>query len=244
MNNILINHSSIIDYPIDYNKYTDLQNIKFIEIDLNENEYLIIPSNWIHWVITDPYTFALSFEVTKIDNIDNNNNDNIIFNKLKNNEYYKDKGIYKNFDYDLFINKTANRDFEVLFSESTDCSPVIKNNKIKYFKKCTLNGAREECKKRNLYMYIGAQDISDYIHEDLNDIQIFIDYKKNLSFDYYTTVWCTLNKGIQSGLHHDSYNKFLYVLKGKKKVLLLPPSYIDKFHFENYYSINKLSNRK
>ena len=57
------NHSEIIDYPIDINKFPNAKNYKFIEIELKKNECLLIPSLWVHWVFTDPYSYALSFKL-------------------------------------------------------------------------------------------------------------------------------------------------------------------------------------
>ena len=45
---LLANHSQIVDYPIDFTLYPDAEDVKFIEIDLVENEYLFIPKLGIH----------------------------------------------------------------------------------------------------------------------------------------------------------------------------------------------------
>jgi hypothetical protein len=46
------NHSLIISYPINYNSFPFAKNCQFIEINLNENEYIFIPKYWMHWLFT------------------------------------------------------------------------------------------------------------------------------------------------------------------------------------------------
>jgi hypothetical protein len=92
---ILKNHSSIVDYPINTKLHPFASKLKFMEIDLNTNEYLLIPSRWIHWIITEPATIALSFEIQKCRGLD----ENIIYKSIKNNKPYKSTGKKNDFTF-------------------------------------------------------------------------------------------------------------------------------------------------
>lgn len=230
----LDNHSEIVDYPINFNLYPKMKNINFIEIDLNKNEYLFIPSNWIHWVITEPKTIAISFEIQKM-----NDNNTILFNKYKNNLYYVGKGLNTEFNYDSFMLDNKNKTFKILFSEFDDCSPVIKNNNNnKYFKKTTLERGYLESNKKNYYTYLGAGDANKI--NVIKSINNYIDILEKDIF-YSKFLWLSLDKKIHSGMHFDTDNKILYVLEGKKKILLLPPYNINNVYLKDFNLANLIT---
>jgi hypothetical protein len=215
------------------NLYPFASKLKFIEIDLHKNEYLLIPSRWVHWVITEPATIGLSFEIMKYQGSE----DNIIYNSIKNNKPYKGRGINSTFNFTNFVNENKETKFRILFSQTDDCSPVIKNDKYKYFKNETIDRAFIEVQKKKSYAYAGGiiTDSGDYPLEN------YIDKGKNLLMDYYSQLWFTLDKKIQSGMHWDSDNKFLLVLQGKKKVLLLPPEDIPNIDTQPYHQVSGIS---
>ena len=237
MSTLLHNHSKIIDYPIDYDLYPNMKNIKFIEFNINKNDYLLIPNGWIHWVISDPYTFAISFEINNF-----NKNDSILFSKYENNEPHFDKSKDNNFDYNLFMMNNINKKFKILYSQTDDCSPVVKNNTIKYFKEDTMENAIIEANNKNYYLFIGQNSISNCTN---NSIKLINDYIHNLdetNINYETHLWFSLHKKIHSGMHYDERSKILYVLEGRKKVFLLPPSSKKYIYIENLKLINTFSN--
>jgi len=230
---ILSNHSEILDYPINFNLYPKMKNINFIEIDLNKNEYLFIPSNWIHWVITEPETIAISFEIRNM-----KDNNTILCNKFKDNDYYIGKGLDTEFNYKNFMLDNKNKTFKILFSEIDDCSPVIKNNNNKYFKETTLEKAYLESNKKNYYTYVGANDADR--NNLIKSINNYINILEEDIF-YYKYLWLTLDKKIHSGMHFDSDNKILYVLEGRKKILLLPPSNLNNIYLKNFNLANLIT---
>jgi hypothetical protein len=120
------NHSKITNFPIDYELYPKTKDVEFIEIDLYKNDYLFIPEGWIHWVISDPYTSAISYTIANI--FDENTK---LFNHLKNLEYYIGKGDPNiNFDTNTYLNNNINNKFTVIFSDTYEVCPVNKNNSI------------------------------------------------------------------------------------------------------------------
>ena len=74
-------HSPIIDYPINYDLFPKMKDVKFMEFTLNENEFLLIPFYWLHMVVTEPFTFALFFEISKM----KRDESSILHNNFKNN---------------------------------------------------------------------------------------------------------------------------------------------------------------
>ena len=80
------------------------------------------------------------------------------------------------------------------------------------------------------YMYNKYGSINNYLNMDIKYIK------------YNTFVWLSLDKQIQSGMHNDTDSKILYVLEGKKKVLLLPPSYINDIYLKkmDFIDMNEL----
>jgi len=256
---ILNNHSEIIDYPIDINRFPLAQKCKFIKAVINENQYLYIPNRWFHLVLTDPNTVAISFDILEIDG----NKENYFYNYYKNRIPFKKNGNKYKFDYNGFINSSLNSEFTVLHSNSHDCSPVIKNDdQQKYFKNNKLQNVLEN-RNNNEYLYVGSNDIprhnnykeiTDYINFDEETRNKYVDNLFEYNFDYNfkdyddnvylkcdRSFWMTLDKGINSGLHYDDYGKFLYVLHGKKTVYLAPYTSKDNLYITTYdkaYTIN------
>jgi len=83
--NVLSNHSSISSYPIDYNIFPLAKNCRFIEIDLNENEYIFIPAFWMHWVFTEPYNISMNYLIYDI----NHDEENLFINNIKKKTFTK-----------------------------------------------------------------------------------------------------------------------------------------------------------
>ena len=232
-------HSEIIDFPINYDLFPKMKNIKFMEFTLNENEFLLIPNNWLHMVVTEPFTFALSFEIYKL----YGDESSILVKNLMNQLPYKSYGKNTNFDYKSFISDHKDGKFRVLFSENSDLSPVVKNNTIKYFKIATLEEAYLEAKDKKYCAYVGQQDIDKNFN--YNNIQFISKYINNIQetdIHYQTRVWLSLNKSLNSGLHMDSNSKILYVLKGKKTVYLLSPDNIENVYIKSFYTPDILPN--
>lgn len=229
-------HSIIVDYPIDYNKYPLAEKEKIFKVELNKNEYLVIPKYWFHWVYTEPNTIAVSYEIpsVKFKEFDNNFYKSIYIS----NPY---KGVKNNIDfkYNDFINNSLNDDFLSIISETNDCAPVIKNNLKKNYYKNTLSNIIEKNKEN--YVYVGYNDIpKNSMLNSIIHITTLIDRNFYNDIYYKTTVWFTLDKIINSGLHHDHTNNILYVLDGKKTIYLLHPNSIPNLYKKNMPSIRHI----
>ena len=217
------NHSIIIDYPIDYNKFPLAKKCEFMEIELNEGEYVFIPENVLHWVFTEPYTIALSFSINEIET---NNINDILYNKIKTKIPYKEKGKKVSIDYKKFINTYQNETFTVLYSDGYDSSPVYKPYETckKFFDNDKLINIIKKNKKYGYYSYVGQYKMKENF-SSLKEIKNFINIDDSLYMSYIPYLWLSINRPINSGLHYDAYDSLLYVLKGKKKVLLAKPNY-------------------
>jgi hypothetical protein len=221
MNNFNDSHSLIIDFPIDLNKFPLVKNCKFHKIELNPGEYIVIPKLWFHWVFTEKNTIAVNYEIIDIQFNDINNdfynsfNKSIPFTKL----------VEKiNINYHDFIKKSGNFTYNAIISKTNDCSPVIKNNLIKYFYNNTLTKLNSLANLNKYYIYIGSNNIeSNNILNEYNNIDFILNKNIYKSLQYKTNVWFTLNNSIQSGLHHDPFDNIIYVIDGKKTIYLFSP---------------------
>ena len=83
LDNNLNNHTLITSYPINYNIFPLAKKCKFIEINLNENEYISIPKNWMHWVFTEPYNFSMNYFLFSFDKNNQTFNNLIKKNHIK-----------------------------------------------------------------------------------------------------------------------------------------------------------------
>jgi hypothetical protein len=213
-------HSIIIDYPIDYIKFPLAKSENIYKVELNKNEFLIIPKFWFHWVYTEPSTLSVNYEIAFVNFKEYNN---LFYTSI----YYNKplKGVNINFDikYDKFIDSSLNYNFRSIISDTSDCSPVIKNNIKKYYHNNSLKNIIE--KNKDKYVYIGHNNIHENsLLNPISHINSLID--KQLYFNIYfkSTVWFTLDKIVNSGLHHDDTNNIIYVLDGKKTIYLLHPN--------------------
>lgn len=227
-NHFMYNHSEIIDFPFDTDRYQNFKNIQFLEYNLNKGDYLLMPPNWTHWVFTDPNTVALSFDI-KNGKVKGRKKEDILMDFIIKKEPYQGKGKELDFDYKEVLQKLYSKRYHTIFSETTDTSPVYKNDSIKYFKFLNIPEIHDEINETNLYSYTGGTPVDEAV--EFKDIRNFIDIGENVYLDYEPSIWISFDKKIQSGMHFDSSIKLLYVLDGRKKVLLLPPNLSDKLYF-------------
>jgi hypothetical protein len=251
------NHSEIINYPVDYNKFPLTKKCKFIKVELHENQYLYIPNLWNHWVLSDIETVAISFDIKNVEPLTKKNNE--IHQKILQRIPFKRNGNEYKFDYNAFIHNSLNYFFRVIYSENDDLSPVIKDEtKFKKAGTDILQNIINISQQKNYYAYIGQYDIpsannfkeiTDFIDFDdkikneykdtlfkYNFLSKFCEYDDNLKLLLHPRIWITLDKKINSGLHYDENAKFLYVLSGKKTVFLIPPSYNEYLYF-NFFDV-------
>ena len=259
------NHSCINGFPIDYSKFPLAKKYKYAEVILHPNEYLVIPRLWSHWVFSEPYTLAISYNIGKDEDklmkFDGdivrhntskiNNNDNIIFSNLgKSLPHTGAYGYNGLINYKDFINSSINLDFNFICSETEDICPVIKPyanyNKCSFTDK--LDNILSDSFFINKYLYVGQHNLpiaptptsptqtsiapaptpspplANPITNLLN-IPNFDNIVNDGTFAYTSKVWFNFDKPVDSGLHHDGVDNILYVLTGRKKVLLAHPVY-------------------
>ena len=225
-NSIQDNHSIITSYPINYYSFPLAKNCQFIEIDLNENEYIFIPSNWMHWVFTEPYNLSINYFISSI----KQNNENLFIKNLKKKQPFKnkiDKNI--NFSFKDYLKKNLDNKFNITFNSTKHVVPVKKPNSycITFNK---LISIRESLgiEYKKYFKYIGQEDINEPYLSNLENF--IIDVKDNIN--YKSSVWINFEKSINSGLHYDDYDNILINFIGKKKILLAHPDYRKYMYFK------------
>ena len=191
MNNINNSHSLIIDYPIDYNIFPLANNCEIYKVVLNKNEYLTIPKFWFHWVYTDPFSVSISYDIPHVNFILEENNH--FYNSFKFSNPYKGTHHFIDIKYNDFINTSLNDEYQAIVSETSDCSPVIKNNLSKFFYNDTLSNIISKYSKD--YIYIGHNTIYETnILYSLKHINTLINKNCYNEIYYKSTVWFTLDK--------------------------------------------------
>jgi hypothetical protein len=229
------NHSMIIDYPINKKLFPNTDKVKFIELTLNKNEYLLIPDGWFHWVYTEPKTVAISFEIRRLEG----NKNNILFEHIVKNKYFKNKGLLYDINYNNFIDSILNEDVRALFSSTNDLSPVYKNEYFKTFETNKLKNIILINNKFNYHTYLGSLDLtSNPSWENFKVLRNFINFGNDIVVNYMPTVWINLDKRVNSGLHFDSTNRVLYVVEGQKKIILAPPEEKENLYLKNMFRVS------
>ena len=220
MNGFLKSHSIINEYPINYNIFPFSKKVKFYEIELNAGEFLVIPKLWLHWIESEADTVAFSFLISEITYYFDCN---IINSISKNSIFYKGKHII-DFHLDKFLDNNIDNFYNLYLSKNKDVSPVYKlNSKIKSrIHNIQLKNVLNIFKKQpNIFAYIGMNEV------DKENSFYKIPNFDNINFDnilkYKTFLWMNLKNKINSGLHFDLDHSILFVVHGKKKVLLTNP---------------------
>ena len=219
-------HSLIINNPINYINFSLSRYCKFIELELERNDCLFIPRGWFHWIITEPRTISVNYEIYKIES----KYENTLYNNIKKNIPYTSKRTNIDIKYDNIIDELIKNNFNgcMVSDGCGDHSPVLKphsniNKKFDY--KRSINNIL--CDKESKYNYIYV--IHQYTNNDIyNKYNKFPDIENNLKNSnnilYTSNLWFNFDKKIQMGIHYDEYDGILSVLDGKKKVFLAPPN--------------------
>ena len=229
---LMHNHSKIIDYPINKKLFPNADKVKFIELTLNKNEYVLIPKNWFHWVYTEPKTVAISFELRRLEG----NKNNILFEHIVKNKYFKNKGLLYDINYNNFIDSILNEEVSALFSSTNDLSPVYKNEYFKTFETNKLKNIILINNKFNYHTYLGALDLtSNPSWDSFKVLSHFIDFGNDIIINYMPTLWINLDKRVNSGLHYDGSDRVLYVVEGQKKIMLAPPNEKENLYIKKMY---------
>lgn len=229
------NHSLIISYPINYYKFPLAEHCQFIEIDLNENEYVFIPANWMHWVFTEPYNISMNYFITNI-NYFKMNNDNFLSQNINKKIPFKGEVQNKlNLSYKDFLSKNLDNKFKFVYSTTSHCVPIKKPGytNITYFKYNSLRDFLTSDYKK-FFTYIPQNFINDTYLNKLENFIADIDDKIN----YEPSIWINFDKNINSGLHYDDDNNIIINFVGKKKILLAKPDDRKYMYFKVMEVIN------
>jgi hypothetical protein len=241
------NHSLINEFPIDYKKFPMAVEYKYTEVILYPNDYVVIPKYWSHWVFSDPCTVAISYninnknlsmnknnEIEKHNKCKVKNNDNIIFSNLE--KGLAHTGTYNcnySFNYKDFINSSNNLNFFFICSENIDVCPIIKpnTNYNKFAFNTDLDDVLSDSFFLDKYLYVGQHPTTNFascqpnLITNLLTIPNFDNIVNDTTFSYTSKLWFNFDKPVDSGLHADNTDNILYVLTGRKRVLLAHPMY-------------------
>ena len=242
-------HSLIHADPINYKEFPLSNKCKFLYIELCKNEYLFIPKGWYHWIESEPNTIAFSYSIQLQNNtpdaplvndnkLQNNTPDAPLVNdnKLQNcinknipfhNKHKEDKF---NINYDDFINNSENtfysgeiRDNKYL---NIDLKPYVETTE--FFETTNIKSFFQDKKNLNKHLFIGRGYMMNLNLEYLKEIPNFNNITNNCTVktNYYKNgEWINNSKNVNSELHCDAEDNILYVVCGKKKVLITSPTY-------------------
>ena len=231
-------HSIINSYPIDFNAYPLAKNCQMYSVELTSNQYISIPKLWFHWIITEPNTLALSY---KIDYIEFSDIDSDFYFSFTQSKPFIKSIDRVNITHNEFISKSLDFSYKSVISESKDCSPVNKNNTFKYYYESRLRNIINLSDK--YYTYIGNNNISstNILFPYYKNIDYIIDPKYYTKINYDIGLWFTLDKQVDSGLHHDSIFNIIYVLDGKKTIYLFAPYCESNLYLNKFPIIDKIT---
>lgn len=217
---------SLISGDIDFKKYKLAKKCKFLEIELTDNQYLYIPKGWFHLVKTEPNTININytFNINNISNYDNN----LINNFIKKIPY---KNIHNQFNitYEQF-NKQYINDLKFRFyvNDKPNFSSAIKPYSKKNIKiyHSNINDLKNNINDfHNKYIYKFRND-ADYDNLNLlQNIPNFNNIKNNCdvtNITYSSGLWISSEKQVITDLHFDCDDNIIYVITGKKNILLCP----------------------
>ncbi len=232
-------HSQITNFPIDFEAFPLVKNCTMHKVELTKGQYLFMPKNWFHWIFTEPESLSVHH---KINNINFANTDNDFYNSLKNNiPFYKKNYIECNVSYKDFISNSLEDTYRALFSTTEDCIPVQKNNLKKFFHFNTLKNIIGINFQNNFHTYIASQKVyKNNILNEFSNIENIIDKKFYNNISYEPSVWLTLDKKVNSGLHCDTTPNLIYMIEGKKTIYLFSPDSYPNLYINEYELLNTL----
>jgi hypothetical protein len=206
INNIILYPSLILTSPI--------------YITLKENESLIIPKYWWHWVTSNNQTIGINFWVKK-DFIDykkpekistsfQNNNliNDILFNYNEPVEVF-----YKSENGEGILIKKKINDLDLSIDNYLYTVPYLLSNKHKH--------------------------VNTELHSKFEKFINIPDFAKNNDYEY--NIWYSTGTH-ETGLHYDDNDNLLSVIKGTKNIILYPPS--DSKYLKPYSLVPEWANTK
>ena len=211
-NEIAVGHYSDVVYN-NFLLYPKLLFTSPIYFTINENEALWMPKYYWHWITSSELTIAVNFWIPNL-----NKND------IKYSKPFKLNTNYQNNE--LISNNILSYKEKILFFDKLTTTLIEKN-----IQNLNLN--------ENNYFYTVPkfnnninefENINSTFH-NLNQEHIIIpDFLKNEN-NIKPNFWFATGNH-ETGLHYDDYDNLLCVLKGKKTIILYPPTdsiYLDPF---------------
>ena len=234
-------HSHIVHYPIS-DEFPLAKNVVFHEYIIHPNEYLFIPKNWFHWIFSEPETLSCHyvFESEQPETYSSNESD-LFQMDIKSGKPFTGIGInHIPIHINDYYEKEQNELVYGIISSNNDVSPTRKvGNEDKFVFMDTIKNVLQY--DSSYYKYIGKQVMSNQskFYKQFQDINQII--LTSSTYDYTPTIWCSLDKPVQSGLHFDYYSSLIYMITGTKRVLLAEPcSYSNLYVIESNLPHNKL----
>jgi hypothetical protein len=232
------NHSIINDFIINYKEFPLSKKYKTLKIKLIAGQYLFIPSNWTHWVFTEPNSISISYSINKMD-INYNDDENKLFNSIIQKKPFIGKCNKYQINYDDYLKDNKNKIFKYVKSDNKEVSPVDKQyvTQNKYFCNDKLDYIINNFKDK--YKYI-SHDIDNNEESNKYDIPNFNNILNSIKFNTEISIWINFDKKIDSGNHYDECDNIIYLLTGEKTIYLSPPG----FNKYLYFSTMKLIDEK
>jgi len=180
---------------INYFMYPRLLFTHPIHLELNEGDAIKIPKKWWHWVKSYGHTFSVNFWFDG--------------NTLQQPEQFK---YPHNVDTSLLENEIVS-----IWDNGNNKVPTLKDTYSNFIKNKTPN--QYIITLNNYYPGSLNQKIKDIYKDKITPPEHI--NKHNLEYDF--NIWISSEYN-DTGLHYDDVDGILCVLKGKKKVILYPPS--------------------
>lgn len=196
--------------------YPSLALTSPIYITLKENESLIIPKFWWHWITSDTPTIAINFWVKK-DFVN----------------YKKPEKINTSFQNNKLIT-----DFLLTYDKPLRVYYKMKNGEPKFEDKfmydldITINNFIYTVP----YFFYNS---NEKLHKEFKKYINVPDFVKNNDYQY--NIWYATGNH-ETGLHYDDNDNLLSVIKGTKNIILYPPS--DSKYLKPYSLVPKWANTK
>lgn len=226
------NHSIISNFPVKENEYKLIKRVKFVEVILRKNDYLLIPKGCFHWVLTEKDTVALTYN---LDNFESENDKNPLVRSIKNGILFKNRNTRYDLDFDEIKEKIKNEKYYIMYNLNKHLPPVKKPfNNNSEIRETNLKEEKDMIEKDVKYSY-GIISSDRFNIKYFKEIPNFCDIKDISKFDYDIFLWLSFNKEVDSGLHYDSKDNIIYILSGEKKVYLC-----NNNNYNNLY-ITKMS---
>jgi len=240
----LLDHSRVDSFPVDPVQFPMAVDVPFLEIVLNAGEFLTIPREWFHWIVTEPHTVSLSFIIHHM----SGSMSHPLLQSFTNNKPLH-QPISDNpttLSYEEVSRRLHQETVQMTISIGKDLSPPIKHlghEGKKCFYRAPFQDSLKLIQDHDFTGYLTFTDLyclsSSY--NDWTNINRFIPSASDLCIGHETRLWMSLDKKVDSGLHRDPSGSVLCVLTGRKHVRLSNPMYAHRLYITPFPSMPVLT---